>query len=296
MGPNLRSVRPRRIETTLAFTSARVGPRPSLTISANGETYLETHAGVTMRPVLRERSRGETRDPDDPGLWQSSMRLGGAPGSAGERAVFVVHAECCQESDAWAVSLRAAQLPAGDSFTRRRSVAPLGASLAFGEIASGRSRARPTEPARSTEPAPRQHARPRKGSRVQTHPLSSCIAARARPSPPRLPLDLALCPGRASCGITSTRLAREPMAGDSGARSAETERLRCRPTSTRGVGLRFGRRSPKVCVEHLFRHSLVAPRDENSKGPDCRVRQRIRSALSRAERCAFARRSGLRPT
>lgn len=70
----------------------------------------------------------------------------------------------------------------------------------------------------------------------------------------------------------------------------------CRPTSTRGVGLRFWRRSPKACVEHLFRHSLVAPRDENSEGPDCRVRRRIRSALSRAERCAFARRSGLRPT
>jgi len=151
------------------------------------------------------------------------MRLLGASSSAGERAVFVVHAECCQESEAWAVSLRAAQLPAGDSFTRRRSVAPLGASLAFGEIASGRSRARPTEPARSTEQAPRPHARPRKGSRVPTHPLSSCIAARARPSPPRLPRGPALCPGRASRGITSTRLAREPMAGDSGARSAEAE-------------------------------------------------------------------------
>jgi len=224
------------------------------------------------------------------------MRLGGASRLAGERAVFEVHAECCQDSGAWAVSLRAAQPTAGDSFARRRSVAPLGASFAFGEIASGRSRARPTEPARSTEQALRPHTQPRKGSRVPTHPLSSCIAARARPSPPRLPLDPTLCPGRASRGITSTRLAREPMAGGSGARSAETERLLCRPTSTRGVGLRFGRRSPEACVEHLFRHSLVAPRDENSKGPDCRVRQRIRSALSRAERCAFARRSGLRPT
>lgn len=195
------------------------------------------------------------------------------------------------------MSLRAAQPAAGDSLTRRRSVAPLGASLAFGEIASGRLRARPTEPARSTEPAPRPHERPRKGSRVPTHPLSSCIAARARPSPPRLPQGPALCPGRASREITSTRLAREPMAGDSGVGFCRNrKRLPCRPTSTRGVGLRFGRRSPKACVEHLFRHSLVAPRDENSKGPDCRVRQRIRSALSRAERCAFARRSGLRPT
>jgi len=141
MGPNLRSVRPRRIETTLALTSARAGPRPSLTISANEET--------DWKPTRRDdapRCRGETRDPDDLGLWRGRMRFRGASGCAGERAVFLVHAECCQESVAWAVSLRAAQLLAGDSFTGRRSVAPLGASLAFGEIASERSRARLTEP------------------------------------------------------------------------------------------------------------------------------------------------------
>jgi len=224
------------------------------------------------------------------------MRVRGASGCAGERAVFMVHAECCQESVAWAVSLRAAQLLAGDSFTRRRSVAPLGASLAFGEIASERSRARPTEPARSTEQPLRPHARPQKGSHVPTHPLSSCIAARARPHPhdsretPRSalagllarsrPRDLRVNHG-GRLGIPLCRNRRGPLAG------------RPRPT---GVVLAFGRRTPKACVEHLCGHSLVASRDENSEGPDCRVRQRIRSALSRAERCAFARRSGLCPT
>lgn len=67
-----------------------------------------------------------------------------------------------------AVSLRAAQLLAGDSFMRRRSVAPLGASLAFGEIATG-ARA-PADGLRSNNRVDtRPHARPRKGSCVPTH-------------------------------------------------------------------------------------------------------------------------------
>jgi len=222
--------------------------------------------------------------------------VGGASGCAGERAVFMVHEECCQESVAWAVSLRAAQLLAGDSFTRRRSVAPLGASLAFGEIASERSRARPTEPARSTEQPLRPHARPQKGSHVPTHPLSSCIAARARPHPH----DSRETPRSAQAGLLARSRPRDlrvnPWRAARCPALPKQKGFPCRPTSTHGGGLRFGRRTPKACVEHLCGHSLVASRDENSEGPDCRVRQRIRSALSRAERCAFARRSGLCPT
>jgi len=67
----------------------------------------------------------------------------GAHASAGELAESLVHAECGQDPDEWAVSLRAAQLIAEDSLTGRRSVAPLRALLAFGEIVHRRSRVRP---------------------------------------------------------------------------------------------------------------------------------------------------------
>jgi hypothetical protein len=69
----------------------------------------------------------------------------GAHASAGELAESLAHAECGQSPDEWAVSLRAAQLIAEGSLTGRRSVAPLRAFLAFGEIVHRRLRVRPNE-------------------------------------------------------------------------------------------------------------------------------------------------------
>jgi hypothetical protein len=93
-----------------------------------------------MRPVCRD----ETRDPDDLGLWR---RLGcpvrvhtPLPASS---PIHGCTRSAVQEPDDWAVSLRAAQLLAEDSLTGRRSVAPLRALLAFGEIVHRRLRVRP---------------------------------------------------------------------------------------------------------------------------------------------------------
>lgn len=92
---------------------------------------------------LDERVRGETRDPDDLGLWRRWVPCLGAHASAGELAESLAHAECGQSPDEWAGSLRAAQLVAEGSLTGRRSVAPLRALLAFGEIVRRRLRVRP---------------------------------------------------------------------------------------------------------------------------------------------------------
>jgi len=81
------------------------------------------------------------------------------------------------------VSLRAAQLLAGDSFTRRRSVAPLGASLAFGEIGRGRLRARPTERNRSTDWTLRHTRGPGRAHACQ---LTLCHRASPREHVPHL--------------------------------------------------------------------------------------------------------------
>jgi hypothetical protein len=67
----------------------------------------------------------------------------GAHASAGELADSWCTRSAVQEPDEWAVSLRAAQLLAEDSLTGRRSVAPLRALLAFGEIVHRRLRVRP---------------------------------------------------------------------------------------------------------------------------------------------------------
>lgn len=248
-GPNLRSVRPRRIETTLALTSARGGPRPSLTVPANEENLLETHAGVTMRPV----QRGETRDPDDLGLWRGAMPLVREHRPLPASSLSPRRTRSAFENP---TNGRSRCVPrsslAEDSLSERRSVAPLGAFLAFGEIGRRRFRVGPSGAPRSTEWTPRSHAWPRGSSCVSTHPLSSCIAARARPHHH----DSRVIPRSTQAGLLVTSRPRDfsrgPMAGGSGSALPKQNGAPCRPTSAQGVGLRSGAKDP----EGLRRASL----------------------------------------
>jgi len=183
VGPNLRSVRPRRIETT---------PSPHVR-TCWPETFVDDickRGDVSGNPRVRDDAPRFLARPerDARSGWSRPLAkrdaLMGTPCLRRRARPFLGARGVQPRIGRMGVSLRAAQLLAGDSFTRRRSVAPLGASLAFGEIGRGRLRARPTERNRSTDWTLRPHAWPRKGSRVPTHPLSSCIAARARSSPP----------------------------------------------------------------------------------------------------------------
>jgi hypothetical protein len=152
---------------------------------------------------------GEVRCP----VWKTQL---GTSTSAGELVDLSVARGCARESGEWAVLLRAAQLLAEGSWSGRRSVAPLGALLTFGEIVRWRSRVRPSGAPRSTEWNPVSHARPRRGSCVPTHLLSSLIAARARPHHH----DSRVTPRSTQAGLfVGSRprdFARGPMAGGSG--------------------------------------------------------------------------------
>jgi len=156
-----------------------------------------------------------TRAPDGLGPWRGQPHPWVRRPSPASSPFPWSTRSAARDAGDWAVSLRAAQLLAGVSFMRRRSVAPLGASLAFSEIAS--SACAPADGVCSNNRAiHRPHARPRKDSCVPTHLCHHTSPREQRASPPRLPRNPTVHPGRACCVITSTRLAREPMAGRSG--------------------------------------------------------------------------------